>query len=164
MRPDMVLVKTAKGLAELEHRSSMANMPMRRLLIMVDGQNTVGALIHSHAGSFDVVAALEQLMSAGLITPVGSTTALPPDTGTSKTPGQALINMAASLLGPDKAVKVISKLQGAGDESAKLRQAVDACERLIRLTIDEAKAGDFRLQANLILRIGDKGDGAIDQA
>jgi hypothetical protein len=156
MQPDLVLVKTPKGLAEFEHRSSTLTMLMRRLLIMIDGQHTVAALIHFHAGSFDVITALEQLVTAGLIAPANGNAAPPPDTHASKTPRQALIHMAVSLLGSDKAEKVIGKLQGAGDENAELKPVVESCERLIRLTIDEAKAGDFRLQANLIL--GKKGN------
>ncbi len=151
MQPDLVLVKTAKGLAEFEHRSSTLTMLMRRLLIMVDGQHTVAALIHFHAGSFDVVAALEQLAAAGLIASADGAAVPAPDTRASKTPRQALIHMAASLLGSDQAERVIGKLQGAEDENTALKPVVESCERLIRLTIDEAKAGDFRLQANLIL-------------
>jgi len=63
----------------------------------------------------------------------------------------ALIAMSRELLGAD-APKVIERLKAAPDTPAELQAAVERCQKFIRLTIDEKKAGQF-LQAGLALLI-----------
>ncbi|MCK9367425.1 MAG: hypothetical protein M0P72_09805 [Metallibacterium scheffleri] len=153
MRPELVLGKTAAGVSELDKRALGLGMAMRRLLIMVDGQRSVADLMHANAASIDVVATLDQLLALGLIAaPAGTRDANMPAEA-AQVPGgprQALMHMAETLLGTG-AGAVFNKLQHASDERAALQPAVDACVRLIRLTIDENKAADFKRQAEVIL-------------
>ena len=148
-----LLGKTAASVAELERRALGLGMVMRRLLIMVDGHRSVADLMHANAASMDVVATLDQLLALGLIaTPAGTRdadmaaeAAQVPDS-----PRQALMHMAETLLDTG-AGAVLNKLQHASGERAALQPAVDTCVRLIRLTIDENKAADFKRQAEVIL-------------
>jgi hypothetical protein len=59
--------------------------------------------------------------------------------------------MAETLLGNARGAKVLAKLRSAPDAQPELSAAVDACVRLIRLTIDERLADNFKSQATLIL-------------
>lgn len=165
MQPGLVLSKTMKGIVELEQRSMGLSPVMRRVLIMIDGRRSVGALMHEQAGAFDVVATLEHLIALGLVAGPGVAAAAVADSApgsaagagmppgrSATTPCDALVNMAEALLGSAAAAKVVIKLRAGGDDPEPLRAAVDACVRLIRLTIDEAKAADFRRQADLILQ------------
>lgn len=157
MQPGLVLSKTMKGIVELEQRSMGLSPVMRRVLIMIDGRRSVGTLMHEQAGAFDVVATLEHLIALGLVAGPGVAAAAVADSAPGSaagatTPCDALVNMAEALLGSAAAAKVVVKLRAGGDDPEPLRAAVDACVRLIRLTIDEAKAADFRRQADLILQ------------
>lgn len=154
MQPQLVLVKTNKGVAEMEQRTLGLSLAMRRVLIMVDGRCSVGALMHDNAGAFDVVAILGRLIALELVAPAGGGSAPPPASLGVLAGGdasQALANMAEALLGTDAASKVAQKLNHAGNDPAALQLAVAACVRLIRLTIDETKAADFRRHAELIM-------------
>lgn len=153
MQPELILGKTAAGVAELEKRALGLGMAMRRLLIMVDGHRSVADLMHANAASMDVVATLDQLLALGLIAAPAGTRAASmqsDDVQNAGSPRQALMHMAETLLGAG-AGAVVNKLRSAADERAELQPAVDACARLIRLTIDENKAADFRRQAEVIL-------------
>lgn len=150
MQPQLVLTKTMKGIAELEQRSLGLSQVMRRVLIMLDGRRSVAVLMHENAGALDVVATIEHLLALGLVTPLGGATSTPAAVSAHATPSQALVHMAEALLG-SAADKVTQKLQAARDDPTELKLAVDACVRLIRLTIDEGKASDFRRQADVIV-------------
>lgn len=167
MQPGLVLSKTMKGIVELEQRSMGLTQVMRRVLIMLDGRRSVGALMHENAGAFDVVATLEHLIALGLVAGPGATgaevsgparpgssaaSAGMPAATAAATPCDALVNMAEGLIGSAAAAKVVVKLRAGSADPEQLRAAVDACVRLIRLTIDEAKAADFRRQAEVILQ------------
>lgn len=157
MRSEIAFIKTARGIEELEHRALGLGATTRRLLILIDGQRTVGHLIHENARSMDVASALEQLLSLGLIAERGqlSGAASPPSDSSKSIDGSlrhALVEMATSVLGEQHAARIAAKLEGLPDNAAELGKAIDNCVRLIRLTIDEGKAEDFRRQAEIILR------------
>jgi hypothetical protein len=167
MQPELVLSKTMKGIVELEQRSMGLTQVMRRVLIMLDGRRSVGALMHENAGAVDVVATLEHLIALGLVAGPGmpgaggsgaarpgSVSAGMPPGSAAPTPCDAVANMAEGLIGSAAAAKVVVKLRAGSADPEQLRAAVDACVRLIRLTIDEAKAADFRRQADVILQRG----------
>ena len=157
MSAETVYVKTARGIEELEHRALGLSLITRRLLIQIDGRRTVAQLIHDNARSMDVSAALDELRAHGLIAEPGreeTQTATPAprfeDGGSVR---EALIAMAAAVLGDKHAGRIVTKLQSIPSEDVEsLGEVVDSCVRLIRLTIDEAKAEDFRRQAGVILR------------
>ena len=152
-----VYVKTARGIEELEHRALGLSLITRRLLIQIDGRRTVAQLIHDNARSMDVSAALDELRTHGLIAEPGqeeTQTATPAseseDGGSVR---EALITTAAAVLGDKHAGRIVTKLESISSEDVEsLGEVVDSCVRLIRLTIDEAKAEDFRRQAEVILR------------
>jgi len=154
---ETVYVKTARGVEELEHRALGLGMITRRLLIQIDGRRNVAQLIHDNARSMDVSAALDELLAHGLIAEPGQETsaaAPAPKAGGSMRDG--LIAMAAAVLGEKHAQRIASKLESLpANDAGSLGEVVDNCVRLIRLTIDEAKAEDFRRQAEVILRSKD---------
>ncbi len=63
---------------------------------------------------------------------------------------RALVGVAESILG-DKSGKVVKKLGEAGDSREELSAAVDGCYKLIRLTIDESRAEEFRSAAKALI-------------
>jgi hypothetical protein len=163
VRSETVYAKTARGIEELEHRSLGLGATTRRLLILIDGKRTVAQLVHDNAGSMDVAQALDQLRSHGLIAEVGqesspATSSAPasPPAATADHGGSirgALIEMCSTVLGEQHASRIATKLESIEDDDIdQFAQAVDKCVRLIRLTIDEDKAEDFRRQAEVILR------------
>jgi hypothetical protein len=155
VRSETVFVKTARGIEELEHRALGLGATTRRLLILIDGHRTVAQLIHDNAGSMDVSSALEELRSHGLIAEQGheAEQAAPASAKSAGSPRQALTDLARTVLGDKYAERIASKLSALdSDDPDELSQVVDNCVRLIRLTIDENKAEDFRRQADVILR------------
>lgn len=156
MRSETVFTKTARGVEELENRALGLGMITRRLLIQIDGRRTVAELVHVNAGSMDVSAELEVLCSHGLIAEPGMENAQASPGAATKAAGSmrdALIAMAASVLGDTYAERIAGKLEPLPEnDAAALAEVIDSCVRLIRLTIDEDQAEDFRRQAQVILR------------
>jgi len=70
-----------------------------------------------------------------------------------KTLATAIVNVAESILG-DKSAKIVKKLEEAGNSREALSSAVDGCYKLIRLTIDESRAEEFRKAAKDLLARG----------
>ena len=161
VRSETLFVKTERGAAELEHRALGLSATTRRLLILIDGHRSVAELVHDNARSMDVAAALDQLQSLGLIAERGHETSAvdkgPADataeaTHASVSLRKALIDMTATVLGEAYAARITAKLEQIPDSRDDLVKVIDNCARLIRLTIDEGKAEDFRRQAEIILR------------
>jgi len=152
MQPEWVFSKTPRGSAELEQRSLGLTFMCRRLLIMVDGKRTLGELIHDLGGSMDVLAMLEKLVANDLVAaPAGAVMRRPEGPHAIELgPKARLCELADSLLG-SAAAKISAKITACGDGAEELNACVDACVRLIRLTIDETKAAEFKRQASTIL-------------
>lgn len=134
---------------------------VRRVLIQVDGQRTVEQLLHDNASALDVTAAIEKLLTLGLIAPQDGSSKAPAlpiqPTQAQATPGsprEALVQMAESLLGASAASQVVQKLRATADTPEAVAGVIDSCARLIKLFIDEDKAADFRRQAGVILERG----------
>ena len=155
MQPGDVLAKTEKGLQEIQHRGAALTAAARRVLILVDGQRSVAELTHELAHHADVAALLDQLQALGLVRPIGkpgAVAAVGPSEVAANSQHEALAQMAETLLGNARGAKVLAKLRSAPDTQADLIAAIDTCARLIRLTIDERLADNFKSQATLILR------------
>ncbi len=152
MQPEWVFSKTPRGSAELEQRSLGLTFMCRRLLIMVDGKRTLGELIHDLGGSMDVLAMLEKLVANDLVAaPAGAVMRRPEGPHAIELgPKARLCELADSLLG-SAAAKISAKITACGDGAEELNACVDGCVRLIRLTIDETKAAEFKRQASTIL-------------
>jgi hypothetical protein len=152
MQPDWIFSKTARGSAELEEHSLGLTFMCRRLLIMIDGKRTLGDLIHDLGGSMDVLSMLEKLSANDLIAPPAGVVLRRPEGPHAIDPGPKarLCELADSLLG-GAASNITAKITACGDGAEALTTCVDGCVRLIRLTIDESKAAEFKRQANTIL-------------
>lgn len=148
---DAVLHKTEKGRAEIESRAHGLPMGVRRVLILVDGRLRAAQLLAKIGLTAENQEALERLLREGYIGAEGAADAAPAPPAAS--PGgakAALIALARTLLGTQGS-RVVRKLEETDDTPQALSGALASCEKLIRLTIDERKAGEFAIQAAAIV-------------
>ena len=156
MDSQVILAKTPQGAEALARQDHDLPRQLRHALILVDGRSTVAKLEQRGAIIPDFPSALRELVARGLVAPVGHGG---PPTG----PGGAaanshailngLVTAAGSILG-DKAGKVVKKLEESGHSREDYLAAVEGCYKLIRLTIDEARAEEFRTAAKDIIARG----------
>jgi hypothetical protein len=156
MEPHVVLARTAQGADALARQDHALPRTLRHALILVDGHATVEKLEQRGAMIPEFGAALRELVARGLVAPVGH--AFAAANGGGAAPGTngtrtALVRLAEGILG-DKSAKVVRKLQDAGASPVELTVAVDSCYKLIRLTIDEKAAEEFRAAARQALAKG----------
>ncbi|MDD2700131.1 MAG: hypothetical protein PHH36_02730 [Sideroxydans sp.] len=152
-----VLVKTDKGTEELARRSDAVPQKLRAILIMVDGKTSRGDLLDRYAGLPEFNEQLVWLLDNGYVEVVGSSAGVtahaaadhaafkPASTGRA-----GLIELARHLLGAHGS-KVIERLQDTEDVKEALTQTLERCCKLIRLSIDESKAEQFRTQGLRLL-------------
>ena len=149
---DAVLHKTEKGRAEIESRAHGLSMGVRRVLILVDGRLRVAQILAKVGMSAEVQAALDQLVREGYVATEAGETGPEAGGGGSAASSEktALVALAQSLLG-GQADRVVRKLEETDDTPQALAGAVEACQKLIRLVIDERKSVQFAEQAAAIL-------------
>ena len=155
MDPDVVLAKTPLGAEALNGQGAELPRALRHALILVDGRSTVAKLVQRASMIPEFPAALSELVAKGLVAPVGGASAPSgPRAGSSPGAGKSLaaslVAAAEAILG-DQAGKVVRKLEEAGGSRETLAAAVDSCYKLIRLTIDESRAEEFRKAAKDII-------------
>jgi len=145
-----VLVKTDKGVAELAQRSDAVPQKLRAILIMVDGKTRLEDLLDRYAGLPEFGEQLTWLLDNGFVAVAGKPAATAAGAATAhaafapSASGRAgLIELAQHLLGAH-GDKVIQRLQETEDVRDALVQAVERCCKLIKLSIDESKAEQFR--------------------
>ncbi|MBK6980411.1 MAG: hypothetical protein IPH30_01955 [Betaproteobacteria bacterium] len=147
MDPHIVLAKTPQGVEVLSHRGHDLPRTLRHALILVDGRSTVDELEKKGAIIPEFLAALRELITRGLVAPRsagGMGAAKSPASRVAASPyHRSLLGLAESILG-ERSEKVARKIEEAGPSREELAAVVDACYKLIRLTIDEAKAEQFR--------------------
>jgi hypothetical protein len=80
MDPEQVLSKTDKGREEIATRAHHLDAKHRRILILVDGTSTAGAIAAKVAGFDDGLAVLDDLLSAGFVAGAGAAVAPPAPT------------------------------------------------------------------------------------
>lgn len=152
-----VLAKTALGVDALNQRSADLPRALRHALILVDGRSNLVELEAKGAIVPDFSGALVELIARGLIAERGAAAATPAvregGEGTARSPREALKALATRLLG-ERAEKAVKKLEDSGDSRDELLAACDGCFKLIRLTIDEKLADDFRREARALLGAG----------
>jgi hypothetical protein len=152
MDSQVILARTPQGAEALARQDHDLPRTLRHALILVDGRSTVARLEQRGAMIPDFQAALRELVARGLVAPMGH--GGPPTTPGGAANGQGLANALAvaaeSILG-DKAGKVVRKLEEAGHSREDLLAAVESCYKLIRLTIDETRAEEFRAAAKEVI-------------
>lgn len=157
MDAQTVLVKTAQGAEALSHRDHELPRVLRHALILVDGQSTVAELEVKGAIIPDFLAQLRELLVRGLVVVRGKNSAATPVPSPGGPPTGALVaslvGLAQRVLG-DKAGKVVKKIEESGATPGELGACIDACFKLIRLTIDESKAEEFRRAAKELIGRG----------
>jgi len=163
MNPDTVYGKTEQGRERFEARSIPTTL--RHALILVDGRSTLKELLKKGEGLEHLEDSFEMLEQMGLIAPADQivaaavVAATQPQTAKSATPvtgtggapvKRMLVSLAMRILG-DNAEKVIRKIEETADSSIALMHTIDSCGKVIKLTIDEKKAGEFVVAAKEIL-------------
>lgn len=161
MDTETIFVKTAKGKDEIERRTAGLPFMQRRVLILVDGKSTLADLQDKSAGMPDLTGILEDLQRGGYVEPAGGDAVHAPAPPAAAEPAAAhaetadraapsgaggkkdrLIQVATEILGTDRD-KVIKKLRAAPDTDEGLRSCLEACRKVVRLTVDEAKADEL---------------------
>lgn len=152
LTPDAVLAKTDKGHVELAQRKFGLARELRSALIQVDGRRSVAQLLAAWSQWPTLAAALEALAEQGFVAPVGPAT-LAAVADLPASPKRELVALARSLLRAN-GEQVVARLERCADDAAALRSAVDACYKLVMLTIDERQADAFLAAASAILDRG----------
>ncbi len=164
LTPDLVLAKTSKGTREIAERLFGLDLRLRRVLILVDGKASLGELMRRAAGIPDFVETLRTLLERGFVAPTGDEAPAAdhevtrplrddPPPAAERSPQALVIELARQLLG-NHAERVVARIESGGAGAVELGMSVDACYKLIRLTIDEKKAEDFLRRARRILAAG----------
>ena len=134
MNNKTVYAKTEKGEEELRTRKTGLDLPLRRVLILVDGSSNVDKVIEKGQGLPDITSSLETLLNDGYIVTSSN--------GSGRDIKADLIRIAQQTLGKD-AEKVIKKIQKSPDSSEALRATIEECKKLVKLVIDEKKAEEL---------------------
>jgi len=155
MDPHVVLARTPQGAEALSKHEHDLPRALRHALILVDGRSTVAKLEQRGAIIPDFTAALRDLVARGFVAPVGhnaTASYVAAQSGGANGPSlsAALVGVAESILGEGSA-KVVRKLEEAGGSREALSAAVEGCYKLIRLTIDESRAEEFRSAAKALI-------------
>ncbi len=153
MNGALIFGKTPKGFDELTHRTAAVPQRLRSVLILVDGKTRCAELMQKCSFIPQCDEHLVWLEDHGFIEVVAtgaasgsampSASASPASAPAVLSPKNALLSMAQELLGTHASV-VMQRLQDTEDTREALAQAVERCHKLIRLSIDEKKAEQFR--------------------
>ncbi|HEN47368.1 MAG TPA: hypothetical protein ENI75_03275 [Mizugakiibacter sp.] len=146
MDSKLVFSKTPKGEEEIESRHYHLDHRYRLALILVDGHSDVGELHDKAEGLSELATLLETLALQGYIVAGASDWQPTAESGIKK----ELIDFARLILGKD-ADKVCKKLSEVEDHHADLIVAIAQCQKLISLTIDEAKGREFAAKCTILL-------------
>lgn len=161
----IILGKTRKGLEELAHRTGTVPQKLRSVLILVDGKSQRADLLKKCAFIPQCDEHLEWLLQNGFVEavqaglsgiapmPVRATVPDTPPLPDADSPRTALLKMAKELLGAH-AGAVVQRLQDTEDTREALAQTLERCHKLIRLSIDEKKAEQFRRLGSALLAAG----------
>lgn len=170
MNGAVIFGKTPKGLEELAHRTAAVPQKLRSVLILVDGKTRCAELMQKcsfiaqcdeHLDWLEQNGFIEAVAAGASHGPVSPATAAstsaaapaPVPAPTAKSPKLALIDLAQDLLGAH-AGTVVQRLQDTDDQHDALVQTLERCHKLIRLSIDEKKAEQFRQRGSALLARG----------
>lgn len=122
MDPELVFTKSAKGREEIEKRIYRIEARRRVMLILVDGQSTVGDLASRSANSEEALGILQSLWTEGFIESGSSIAAVPPVSASESLPVSAAVASGRTLAELQSAAsRSISNLLGPDGESMALR-------------------------------------------
>ena len=162
MNGTVIFGKTRKGVEELAHRTAAVPQKLRSVLILVDGKTRCAELVQKCSFIPQCDEHLAWLEKNGFIEAVGSVTtaasALPAASASpvpmrapaAPSARKALLDLAQELLGAH-AGAVVQRLQDTDDHHDALVQTLERCHKLIRLSIDEKKAEQFRKMGSAVL-------------
>ena len=147
----VVLIKTARGLDELQTRSRGLSQRVRNLLILIDGKVTVGSLLDRLGTIPGADLLIESLVVKGFAVPKviaegAAPTRPPPEVG------QALNDLARYLnleLGPEANFVSIRIEQAA--TRVEFAQAVRRGISMLASLVGQSKASQFQTRAQAIL-------------
>ena len=160
MESSIVLGKTRRGADELAQRTTAVPQKLRSVLILIDGKTAYCELLRKLSFMPQCDEHIAWLLEQGFVQTISpipvsvAPLAAAPDTAaTSRSPGSpslnalsardALLALARDLLGPH-AGAVEQRLQDTEDTREALMPTLERCHKLIRLSIDEKKADQFR--------------------
>lgn len=151
--------KTDKGRDEVAKRCHGLPQALRAVLILLDGKTSLRELTNRCKSIPNFADDVQLLIEDGFI---GEVRGSAPPASLSGSPGSdaqptstggkraQLIGIANRVLGPHAAA-VVARLQKCGDGPSELTASLDSCYKLIKLTIDEGKAEEFRLRGRWLL-------------
>jgi len=149
MDNSLVFHKTAKGQDEMDSRRYHLDSRHRVALILVDGKSDLKTLHAKAEGMADLDALLEDLAVQGFIAAANATWQPTADPGSSASGPELmrreLVDVAIMVLGK-KSDKVGKILREADSSYPALAEAGRRCVKLVRLTIDEAKADELGIK------------------
>jgi len=159
MDHNLVFNKTEKGKDEIATKKWGLSINLRRILILVDGKSDVAKLLGKGSVFKDIETSLEELSKDGYIDVAGhsnatGSTATPQTVSidSSGNPKQQLMDLAITVLGEKDSGKIVEKLHASADNKEDLLTAAKNCTKIIKLTIDEAKAKSFLNNATKLLQ------------
>ncbi|MBK6324292.1 MAG: hypothetical protein IPF38_19570 [Burkholderiales bacterium] len=145
-----ILVKTRKGLEEMAHRTGTVPQKLRSVLILVDGKSRRADLLKKCTFIPQCDEHLEWLLQNGFVEAEQATVPNSAPLPDANSPRMALLKMAKELLGTH-AGTVVQRFHDTEDTHEALAQTLDRCHKLIRLSIDEKKAEQFRRLGTALL-------------
>jgi hypothetical protein len=143
--PSSAYAKTEKGREEIERRRYGLSPRSRSVLIVLDGKTPLGLLAERYSANPHFFVEVEALLDQGFIAEAtaGSTRTASGTSDASTGDQRAqLIELARGLLGKH-AQPVVARIEKCGKAAEELMACLESCHKLIRLTIDEAKAEQF---------------------
>ncbi|HXH03338.1 MAG TPA: hypothetical protein VNN09_08460 [Candidatus Competibacteraceae bacterium] len=145
MDPQLVYVKTEKGLEEIKSRTRQLSPPLRRILILVDGRATAAEIIDKLKHFGDIGALLAQLEEQGFIAPQGGAASAAAASGASDVSldetKRRLRDRIYAALGP-MADPLVLKLEKCAALDG-LRLHAEHCRLLIQENLGQRKADQF---------------------
>lgn len=174
MKDRDIYVRTDKGAEEVAHRSKGLNSICRHVLILINGQSTVGELADRAPDSWQIRDKLAELESTGLIS-TGKTTkvAVAPapviesiadpvveqqdETEATDAPADVALNLIDALIAAAEqtlggsAAKVVARIKNSGEDDAAIKTTVDSCVKLVTLIVSESKAVELRKAFDQVL-------------
>lgn len=156
----IVLGKTRRGVDELAQRTEALPQKLRSVLILVDGKTAYSELVRKLSFMPQCGEHLVWLLQQGFVQAMSAMpVAVAPRAAEAFTAAaspilashppsalsarNALLALAHELLGPH-AGSVVQRLQDTEDTLEALTPTLERCHKLIRLSIDEKKAEQFR--------------------